>query len=568
MRFHKTLEKGQINEWKCYYIPYNELKVCMKKDRVLFVTKVNESLKLINDFYLRIERIVMNEKNKIRKTIEENEEVESETSIENHNKKLISADDCTRVKKSRFDLLNLLKWKDRYSYNQSEKELKRWIQGCGRIKRYVNLNYQGFRKILKKYDKMYKDNLSMELFTEIKESYVFKSTRIDKTLTELKEIYRVYYAKNDKRKAKSVFLNITKKEGSDQFSSFFAGMFIALSIFSCHVIKIRSFDDLNFIFYTNAFFYGLLLFGFCMILFRKYYINYKFILGLEVATCGTLPSYFLLVSTFMLITDFGFYVTSMFISIHNFVFILVSCIVLIFPFNILSRSSRFFFIKSILKILVTPLFPVQFCHFIIADCFLSFMPCLIGLFYIERKLFIFFSILPSIIRILQCIRRGVEEKMLRIQLINALKLTTSILFFCISQLHLKNNNYWTLIPWIILGFTASMFSFFWDLLIDWEFRRNDRIFPIFFFYAIILLNLFSRFSWFLLINYKKIAVILEITRRFGWLLIRTECEHLNNRDALRVLPGIDLKPSDMFYKGDDETDSIVSEDEKMDESVL
>lgn len=558
MRFHRTLEKGQINEWKGFYIPYHELKAYMKQDRVLFVTKVAESLKLVNDFYLKIERIMVSEKDKICTKLKND--------TTKKKRKRHSKDDTTAVRRGRFDILNLFRWKDRYSYHKDETNLKVWIRACERMKKYVNLNFTGFRKILKKYDKLYKDTLSTTLLEEVKESYFYRSTRIDKALSELKELYKVHFAQNDKRKAKNVFENITKKDRTDQVSSFVSGMFLAFSLFALHVMEIREGPEFRFVVHMNLIFYGLCLFGLCLILFKRVYINYKFILDLEVATSGSIGSYFLLISSFMLITNVGLYIQKRLCTVNCLLLIACNFTVLLFPFNVLSRASRFFFIKTALKMLATPLFPIQFRHFFLADCLLSFMPCVVGIFEMDPYLALALSTLPALIRILQCIRRSREDKMLKLQLLNALKYTITITF-CITKLlkHQKTIPCGTYI-WLLTGLLSTGFSSAWDLLVDWEIQRTDRIFPTACVVPIVLLNVFTRLMW--LLGPSQFILGFEVTRRFTWFLLRTECEHLNNRDDLKALTGFNLKLSDMFYKVDEETESVVSEDEKIDDSVL
>lgn len=535
---------------------------------MLFVTKLHDSLKLINDFYLRIERIVVNEKNKIknRYACDDASCCSNEHMLPTN---MRSVDDCALIKKSKFDILNLFKWKERYLEHKHEKDLKRWIQGCERIKKYVNLNYQGFRKILKKHDKYFKVNLSETLLIEVSESYVFKSRRIDDIFNELKELYRVQYAKNDKRKAKTVFLNIMKKdEPLDLLFSFVSGMFFAFAIFSLHIIDLGDSRDYRFIWFMNYVFYGLMLFGACMILFKNYYINYKFILELEMSTCGSISSYFLLVSTFAFVTNCGFYLKQRFFSGRNETILVVNLLVLFCPFNVLTRQSRFFFIRTFFKVVATPVFPVRFRHFITADCLLSFMPCLLSIFVLSKRWFLILQIFPIFIRILQCIRRSYEDKMLRAQLYNALKFTFSIAFIltCILQLHSRNK--FTVILFYAAGIFSSTVSLLWDIFVDWEILRTERIFPRFMLFVVVVMNFIVRFGFIFFMRFDyEIRVFLEITRRFMWLLLRTECEHLNNRDILRAVEGIDLRMSDMFYKNSDELESEEDRNESINESI-
>ncbi|KAM0688106.1 hypothetical protein COBT_000640 [Conglomerata obtusa] len=468
MKFHRTLEKGQINAFKEYYIPYNDLKNDIKIDKLMFKKRLAESLRILNGFFIDLEnemilkkRFVLNknendqseaeidenlnevhvtrkykpdivlevsyqtedenyknvldidnvlysQKNSIYHTnntdydtkneyynqynnittynsynvlekdgfILNNSEIDdinknyvkneflskhngnqkpfTNSFVNNENQNLIKTNkienDNEKNENEEFDIeknlnknlqsrkkkgeiksfddadienknglrkflnqnakkfISFVNIKKHYNERKKEKNVTNFIQDCEKIKEFARLNFTGYRKILKKYDKNYSENLSSDVLPIIKNFYFYKSNRIDKLLNEAKNFYKENFAANDKKKAKDVFHNIMRKDKSDAFSSFIAGAFTSLSLFIFCIIKIEDKALNQFYQCTNLFFYGAFLFGICMIIFKKVYINYSFIFQFDAAAKGTISKYFLLISLLSIIFNFGFFI--------------------------------------------------------------------------------------------------------------------------------------------------------------------------------------------------------------------------------------------------------------------
>lgn len=249
----------------------------------------------------------------------------------------------------------------------------------------------------------------------------------------------------------------------------------------------------------------------------------------------------------------------------------VALMLLIFPFDIFYLSSRYYFLRTLWRIML-PLQAISFADFFLADILTSMSKALSDL---ERSVcrmvnlqvatIAWFEadsvcgshsiaiplvlVLPYLCRLFQCLRQYKDTKE-KTTLLNALKYSTAIPVILLSALkyHVFPDD-WTNFYrplWLMSSVINSLYSFYWDLARDWDLSVFTRIFKfktphictdIFYgrrwvYYWVITSNLILRCTWtyklsaHLRHNYLTVFTIasLEIFRRFQWVFFRVENE--------------------------------------------
>ncbi|CAA7049562.1 unnamed protein product [Microthlaspi erraticum] len=244
-------------------------------------------------------------------------------------------------------------------------------------------------------------------------------------------------------------------------------------------------------------------------------------------------------------------------------------LILIIPFNIFYMPSRYYLLWTFWRIL----FPVQtvtFSDFFLADILTSMSKVLSDL---ERSVcrmvhrqvatVAWFEadsvcgshsaaiplvlVLPYLFRLFQCIRQYKDSKEVA-NIWNAGKYMTAVPVIFLSALkYYIDPDTWTYSiqpAWILAGLANTFFSFFWDILRDWDLSVFTRIFKFtrpnicshllygrrWVYIWVIGSNLVLRWTWtyklsaHLRNNYITVFIItlLEIYRRFQWAFFRIE----------------------------------------------
>ncbi|KAJ4957241.1 hypothetical protein NE237_014024 [Protea cynaroides] len=245
--------------------------------------------------------------------------------------------------------------------------------------------------------------------------------------------------------------------------------------------------------------------------------------------------------------------------------------ILIFPFEIFYLSSRYYFLRTLWRIIL-PLQAITFSDFFLADILTSMAKVLSDL---ERSVcrmvnrqvatIAWFEadsvcgshsitiplvlVLPYMCRFFQCLRqyRDTKEKT---TLLNALKYSTAVpvIFLSALKYHVFPDR-WTNIYrplWLLSSVINSLYSFYWDVTRDWDLSGFSRIFKFskphicssllygrsWVYFWVIGSNLILRCTWtyklsaHLRHNYITVFTImaLEILRRFQWIFFRVENE--------------------------------------------
>ncbi|KAK7686014.1 hypothetical protein QCA50_010825 [Cerrena zonata] len=182
--------------------------------------------------------------------------------------------------------------------------------------------------------------------------------------------------------------------------------------------------------------------------------------------------------------------------------------------------------------------------------------------------------LPLLVRAVQSVKRWFDSRLVT-HLINGGKYAMGILYylFYFNWRHQGAHRGGSFVVWILFGTIYSIYATSWDLLMDWSLLRPHvdppllrpellyrNVVPVYYF--AIVSNILIRFIWVLYIPEKGpdflirtfIAGMLEAFRRWQWNFFRLENEHLGNMDQYRVTREVPLPYSfdDVVQDSDDE----------------
>ena len=262
---------------------------------------------------------------------------------------------------------------------------------------------------------------------------------------------------------------------------------------------------------------------------------------------------------------------------------IITAVVLLNPFKWLIRKGRWGVVKVTVRILLAPLYRVRFGDFWFADQLnsivvilldLEFMLCFYSYVwpldknedgkvcnkntYIVRPVI---SCLPAFWRLMQCLRCYYDTKRYP-HLINAGKYFTTfpvVILFAIYTIdrrrknpdesltaelfdEIQDNKY--LLAWTIASFIHAVYTFIWDVYMDWGlFQSRNLLRPNLgyswksLYYVAIVEDFVLRFAWSLKLSlglhlqaqvnlFYTLLAGLEIFRRFVWNFYRVEYEHI------------------------------------------
>lgn len=599
MGFSNTLKRNVVNEWKDYYVDYDRLRMRIKNKE--FKSMLYSEVNKINSFYFLLEKKAVNEKyhlfNEILPDQPSEEANDPKTQDSEFEDEKYSADGLGRsTNESENDskafldqnsLSNYIPLKKGYAKRKKEKFITEFLHSLVKIKAYRDLNSSGLLKLAKKYAATFQNEIFYEKFNQkLKETYFYKSKRVDSIRNLVKKTYKKTFAKDQPEKAKIVFKRLGKESKTlDIFyilSGFFAGITFALSF-------IYGNEDIighKFISGVNNFYLGFFLFGLCLKIFKFYSINYKFIFNFDVVSSMNNSIFLLMVSSLLLISNIIYFYKDLFTFVNPLnVISLMPLIFICNPLDFFCLNSRIYLISALSKGLFMPISTIRFRHFYFVDVIQSFkLPLeavIIGLFpnSDNNKLYSkFIYLLFPGIRILQCLKRFVSSRLIFPHIANALKYLLVLIFLLLDIITFKDpepNENLTVIL-IFLRLMSSIASFSWDILIDWVIFRNRYMYPNEFYVFAVIFNFIIRFYWtktFLfpsadndskdqsvVNNYAMIESAAEISRRFIWTLLRVEVEHLNNCDELKFKKSINLTSGEFFYKKDVVESNLANED--------
>ncbi|MCL7047359.1 hypothetical protein MKW94_025505 [Papaver nudicaule] len=341
------------------------------------------------------------------------------------------------------------------------------------------------------------------------------------------------------------------------------------------------------------------LYGCNIFMWRKTRINYSFIFELAPTKDLKYRDVFLICTTSMTAVVGIMFVhlsliakgySSSVIRVIPGVLVLLFLLLLMCPFNIVYRSSRYRFLRVIRNIVLTPLYKVVMLDFFMADQLCSQVPTLRNLEYVAcyyitgsyqtqdygfcmrtknyRDLAYAVSFLPYYWRAMQCARRWFDEGDAS-HLINLGKYVSAMLAAGAKVAYEKEKSMGWLALVVVMSSAATVYQLYWDFVKDWgllqfnsknPWLRNELMLrrkAIYYFSMV--LNLVLRLAWLQTVLHSNFGGLdvrvmsfflaaLEVIRRGQWNFYRLENEHLNNAGKFRAVKSVPLP----FHEVDDQ----------------
>lgn len=421
------------------------------------------------------------------------------------------------------------------------------------LQNYQNLNYTGFRKILKKHDKLLRvDNGAKWRQEHVESTHFFLNKDIDNIINETEMLVTSELEDGDRQRAMKRLRVPPLGEQQSPWTTFkvglFSGCFIILFI---SVVLSAIFHDMSgenlkiaFRLYRGPlliveflFLIGVNIYGW-----RSSGVNHVLIFELDPRNhlseqhLMELASIFGVVWTLSLLSFL--YSASLSIPpyINPLALSIIMLLCLINPIKVFRHDARFWLLKVLGRILGAPLFHVGFADFWLADQLNSLVTAVLDYqflicFYITNgnwleandssqcmeKNFIIRPIvncLPAWFRFAQCLRRYRDTREAFPHLVNAGKYSTTFLVVIFATLRSVyaseytdtfDNPYTWL--WIFSSIISSCYSYTWDIKMDWglfdrnagenRFLREEIVYSSSFYYFAIIEDLLLRFLWLL-----------------------------------------------------------------------
>ncbi|XP_023879244.1 phosphate transporter PHO1 [Quercus suber] len=477
-------------------------------------------------------------------------------------------------------------------------------KGLGLLRTYSSLNMKAFVKIMKKFDKVSNQNASECYLKAVKESHFISSDKVVRLMDEVESIFEKHFANNDRKKAMK-FLRPQQRKASHMVTFFvglFTGCFVSLfTVYAllAHLMGIfyggRRKDYMNTVYPIFSMFallsLHLFMHGCNLFMWKSKRINYNFIFESSPKTALTYRDAFLMCTTFMTIVV-GALVIHLLLGASGYpqgpvdaipgLLLLLAFSMLVCPFNIFYRPTRYRFIRIIRNIVCCPFFKVALVDFFMADQLTSQIPLLRHLETIacnllarnfrthhyetcsDVKLFqeltYVISFFPYYWRAMQCARRWFEEPKGE-HLGNMGKYVSAMVAAGAKLTYERNkdDHVWFAMVLVTSG-VATVYQLYWDFYRDWGLLRststnlwlrdnlilkNKSIY-----YMSMALNAVLRVAWLETTmkidkdSEKKLLdfllASLEVIRRGHWNFYRLENEHLNNVGKYRAVKEVPL----------------------------
>uniref|UniRef100_A0A3Q3RQ85 Xenotropic and polytropic retrovirus receptor 1a n=1 Tax=Mastacembelus armatus TaxID=205130 RepID=A0A3Q3RQ85_9TELE len=480
------------------------------------------------------------------------------------------------------------------------------------LQNYQNLNFTGFRKILKKHDKILDTPRGADwrvAHVEVAPFYTCK--KITQLITETETLVTTELEGGDRQKAMKRLRvpPLGAAQPALAWTTFrvglFCGFFIILATsFILSVFIPKDLFPINskggFLLIQFLFLLGINTYGW-----RQAGVNHVLIFEInprnnlshqhlfEIA--GFLGVLWCLSILSCLYSDY----TYLPMQINPLILYGFMVLFLINPFKTCYYKSRFWLLKLLFRVFTAPFHRVEFADFWLADQLNSLVFVLMDLEYLicfyvfelewsnskgllpnySYGLRAIIQCLPAWFRFIQCLRRYRDTKRAFPHLVNAGKYSTT--FFVVTfaalyathseQQHTDANMFFYLL--IVFSTISSLYTLIWDLRMDWglfdrgagenTFLREEIVYPHkAYYYCAIIEDVILRFAWTIQISLATmtssysvgdimatVLAPLEVFRRFVWNFFRLENEHLNNCGEFRAVRDISVAP----LNADDQT---------------
>ncbi|CAN1184421.1 Phosphate transporter PHO1 homolog 10 [Linum perenne] len=424
------------------------------------------------------------------------------------------------------------------------------------LNHYSYMNLAAFSRILKKYEKVTSRKVVSSYMKVVEKSSLGSSNEATDLLDSVEATFIKHFSGSNYKKGRRLLRPKSKKEKHSItfLSGFFSGCTIALLI--AVVLRIQTqkllTKDEGTSYLVNIFpLYSL--FGYVILhmlvyaadiyFWRRFRVNYPFIFGFE---RGTELDHR---QVFLLSTGLAFLVlASLLANLHLDLsskankykqltelmplgLIIVVAAILLCPFHVLYRSSRFFFVRCLFRTLCAPLFKERLSDFYLADNltsqfqafrYLELYICYYGLGEYSRRqekchshgiynaLYFIVAIIPFWTRFMQCLRRFLEERD-PTHAVNSMKYLSTIIAVVLRTIYELKKGNTRMVLGLVSSAAATAINTYWDVAVDWGLlRRNSK-------------NPYLRDR--LLVPYKSVyfvAIGVDVALRLAWLQLVLE----------------------------------------------
>ncbi|XP_019432505.1 PREDICTED: phosphate transporter PHO1-like [Lupinus angustifolius] len=477
-------------------------------------------------------------------------------------------------------------------------------KALGLLKTYSSLNMVAFSKILKKFDKVSCQNASASYLKEVKRSHFISSDKVVRLMDEVESIFTKHFANDDRKKAMK-FLRPQHHKDSHMTTFLvglstgcFVSLFCVYAILA-HLCGIFSpsteqtyMENVYPIFSVFALLsLHLFMYGCNLYMWKGTRINHNFIFEFSPSTALKHRDAFLMCTTLMT-TVVGAMVIHLFLRAAGFspsqvdaipgILLLFFLVLLICPFDILYRPTRFCFIRVMRNIVCSPFYRVLLVDFFMADQLTSQIPllrhlettschifatvfkthhpekCHSGRQYMEITYII--SFMPYFWRALQCARRWFDDSDVN-HLANMGKYVSAMIAAGARVTYGRQADYLWFGVVLVTSVVATVYQLFWDFVKDWGFLNLNSRNPLLrddlvlknktIYYMSMALNVVLRLAWVETVMHLKVGPVqtklldfllasLEVIRRGHWNFYRLENEHLNNVGHYRAVKTVPL----------------------------
>ncbi|KAK0606770.1 hypothetical protein LWI29_004211 [Acer saccharum] len=477
-------------------------------------------------------------------------------------------------------------------------------RGLGLLKTYSTLNMVAFTKILKKFDKVSNQKASASYLQVVKRSHFISSDKVVRLMDEVESIFTKHFATNDRKKAMK-FLRPQQQKDSHMVT-FFVGLFTGcfVSLFSVYAIlahlaglfsansELAYMETVYPVFSVFALLcLHLFMYGCNLFMWKSTRINCNFIFEFSPTTALKYRDAFLICTTFMTAVV-GAMVVHLLLRASGFLpsqvdaipglLLLFSICMLICPFDIFYRPTRYCFLRILRNIICSPFYKVLMVDFFMADQLTSQIPllrhlestacyfmagsfkthryetCKTGRLY--RELAYVISFLPYYWRAMQCARRWFDEGDVD-HLANMGKYVSAMVAAGARITYTRESNYLWFGIVLVTSVVATLYQLYWDFVKDWgllhrnsrnHWLRDDLILKNkSIYYISIAINVVLRVAWVQTVMRFHINNVewrmldffmasLEVIRRGHWNFYRLENEHLSNVGKFRAVKAVPL----------------------------
>lgn len=422
------------------------------------------------------------------------------------------------------------------------------------LQNYQNLNYTGFRKILKKHDKLLSVSNGAQWRAEyVETSHFYTNKDIDRLIRDTEATVTNELEGGDRQKAMKKLRVPPLGEQQSPWTTFkvglFSGAFIVLLI--TVVLSILFHEGGTGIFKTAFRLYRgpFLLFEFIFLIginvygWRSSGVNHVLIFELDPRNHLSEQHLMELAAVFGVVWALSLlsFIYSASLSIPPFVnplaLVIIMLAFLLNPLKVFRHEARFWFLRICGRILAAPFMPVLFADFWLADQWNSFAAAFLDFHYLiafyvvgsdwfsvdnsfEKTHWFIISralvnIVPAWGRFFQCLRRYRDSREAFPHLVNAGKYSTTffvVLFATLRTIYTLNGKYPEpydnpfLYAWFACQLVSSLYTYTWDVKMDWglfscgpnaenKFLREEIVYSPGFYYFAIVEDFVLRFIW-------------------------------------------------------------------------